>query len=208
MEQLAWLPAHSDFAGALKWARQEADAERRLSQLIELCGYRRDFVATEKLDRSIGACLATLEAGASATQLQPARLAILSSHTVDHVAPAIRIAALGRRIALSTHVAGYGLYRQALMDGERTLSSFAPQFLLLALDAHEVQSGVPLDASEQRPGGLGATSGSMTCGSSGVPGGSATTLKSSSRPSSIRRHPSSGPTMVSCRDRPGFSSSG
>jgi FkbH-like protein len=35
------------------------------------------------------------------------------------------------------------------MDGERTLSSFAPQFLLLALDAHEVQSGVPLDASEQ-----------------------------------------------------------
>ena len=149
MEQLAWLPAHSDFAGALKWARQEADAERRLSQLLELCGYRRDFVATEKLDRSIGACLATLEAGASATQLQPARLAILSSHTVDHVAPAIRIAALGRRIALSTHVAGYGLYRQALMDGERTLSSFAPQFLLLALDAHEVQSGVPLDASEQ-----------------------------------------------------------
>lgn len=148
MEQLAWLPTHSDFTGALKRARLEAGPERRLNQLTDLAGYRRDFVATEKLDRSVAECLKQLGPALSSVPLQHARLAVLSSHTVDHLAPAIRIAGLSRRIALSIHVTGYGLYRQALMDGDQTLSSFAPQFLLLALDAHEVQPGLPLDASE------------------------------------------------------------
>jgi FkbH-like protein len=150
MEQLAWLPLHFDFARALKKARLEPNLERRLSQLIDLAGFRRDFVTTEKLDRSAAECLKQLPPSAptNGLVLQEARLAVLSSHTVDHLAPAIRIAGLSRRIALTLHVGDYGLYRQALIGGDPALTAFAPQFLLLALDGYEIRSGLPLDASE------------------------------------------------------------
>ena len=149
MEQLAWLPVHSDFTSALKQTRLATDPAERLSGLVELAGYRRDFLATEKLDRTVSGCLEQLEpASLDALPLRRARLAILSSHTVDHLVPGIRIAGLGRRIALSLHVGAYGLYRQILMGPDPGLSEFAPQFLLLSLDAHEVQSGLPLDAPE------------------------------------------------------------
>jgi FkbH-like protein len=149
MEQLAWLPVHSDFNAALKQARLETDPAPRLSRLVDLAGYRRDFLATEKLDRTVTDCLRQLEPTAlDGLQPRRARLAILSSHTVDHLVPGIRIAGLARGLGLSLHVAGYGLYRQALMESDPDLSAFDPQFMLLALDAHEIQSGLSLDAPE------------------------------------------------------------
>lgn len=164
MEQLAWLPVHPDLPLAIKDARAEQDPQRRLSKLIELSGFRQDFITTEKLDRSVAACLRELETlgPASASQLTQARLSILSSHTVDHLLPGIRVAGLGRRVAISVQVGPYGLYRQALLASDAELSAFKPQFILLALDSHEVRSDVPIDASEsdvakaveQRVGGL------------------------------------------------------
>jgi FkbH-like protein len=150
MEQLAWLPIHSDFAGALKEARGEPDPGARLARVLDLVGYRRDFVATEKLDRTAGQCLAALGPSTlpPGLQLRPARLAVLSSHTVDHLMPAIRVAALGRRVALTAHVAPYGLYRQALLEPDPDLSAFAPQFILLALDARELSAEIELSASD------------------------------------------------------------
>ena len=149
MEQLAWLPVHSDFNAALKQARQEADLAQRLSRLVDLAGHRRDFLATEKLDRSVSDCLDQLETAVlDAVPLRRARLAILSSHTVDHLVPGVRIAGLDRGIALSLHVGPYGLYRQALLESDPRLSDFAPQFILLALDAHTIHSGLSLDATE------------------------------------------------------------
>ncbi|WP_119300677.1 HAD-IIIC family phosphatase [Dongia deserti] len=148
MEQLAWLPIHPDFAGALKAARLVADPEEKLSRLVELANYRRNFVATEKLDRTAAQHLSSAPNLLSALQLRQARLAVLSSHTVDHLVPAIRIAGLGRRTTLSTHVGPYGLYRQALLDSNPDLVAFAPQFLLLALDARDYTSDIALSASE------------------------------------------------------------
>jgi FkbH-like protein len=149
MEQLAWLPIHPDFSGALKQARQEPDLAQRLALLADLAGHRRDFLATEKLDRTVSECLTLIEPPSlSALRQRQARLAILSSHTVDHLVPGIRIASLARGIAMALHVGPYGLYRQALLRSDLDLSAFAPRFLLLALDAHEVQSGLALDATE------------------------------------------------------------
>lgn len=146
MEQLAWLPALSDFTAALKRARAEADAERRLMQLCGLAGYQRDFVATEKLDRTLQA---TLGAFASVPPpLRQARLAMLSSHTIDHLMPAIRVGGLSHGVALSTRAGPYGTYRQPLMEVDSDLAEFAPNFLLLALDAHDMPPSLPLDSSE------------------------------------------------------------
>jgi FkbH-like protein len=146
MQQLAWLPVHSDFAAALKEARAEAKPELRLAQLCRLSGYQRDFVATEKLDRTLQATLGAVPA--VPLPLRQARLAVLASHTIDHLLPAIRVSSLARGVALSIHAGHYGTYRQSLMDVDPELVDFAPQFLLLALDAREMPPTLSLDASE------------------------------------------------------------
>jgi FkbH-like protein len=150
MDQLAWLPVHDDLGAALRDARAERDLRRRLRKLADLANHRRDFVATEKLGRYLSECLRQdgAEAATSEARLSPCRLAILASHSVDHLVPAIRVAGLGRRLALTTYVAPYGQYRQALLAGDPTLGEFAPQFLLLALDSQDARLDVPLDGSD------------------------------------------------------------
>ncbi len=80
--------------------------------------------------------------------LVPLRLAILASHTVDHLVPGIRVAGLHRGLAISVHVAPYGNYRQALLGEDPALAEFAPQLVLLALDAQDSPIALPLGASE------------------------------------------------------------
>ncbi|HET6618661.1 MAG TPA: HAD-IIIC family phosphatase [Dongiaceae bacterium] len=143
---LPWLPDHPAFADAVKLAKEQPVGRDRLAAVIHLAGCRRDFVATEKLDRLAGSSIEP--AAVSAANLSSASLAILSSHTVDHLGPAIRVAGLCRRLALATYFTPYGLYRQALLDADPKLAAFKPQFILLALDAYELNPNVPLDAGD------------------------------------------------------------
>jgi FkbH-like protein len=145
MEQLEWLPAHPDFRGALRAARDERDPAARLRACVSLANYNRDFVVTDKLDRLLQTALAELGA---ATKLTAARVALLSSHTVDHLTPALRVAGVSRRLAVSTHVAPYGTYRQSLLGDDPALAAFQPQFILLALDGQDVAFDLPLEAAE------------------------------------------------------------
>jgi len=143
---LPWLPDHPAFADALKLAKEQPVGRDRLAAVIDLAGYRRDFVATERLERLISNSMNP--ASISAANLRPASLAVLSSHTVDHLGPAIRVAGLSRGLALATYFTPYGLYRQALLDADPALVAFKPQFILIALDAYELVPDVPLDAAD------------------------------------------------------------
>ena len=145
MDQLAWLPAHEDLGAALSAARRIADPAERLDRARHLAGFRRDFTATGRLDRLAEAGLA---AAAPPPGLAPLRLAILASHTVDHLVPGIRVAALHRGLALSVHVAPYGTYRQSLLGEDPALAAFAPQLILLAPDAQDAPIDLPLDSPE------------------------------------------------------------
>lgn len=150
MEQLPWLPRHSDLSTALSAAKREPDALERLEQAINLAGFQRDFTVTARLDKLATEGIAYLaETGQWSTRrLTPLRLALLSSHTVDHLVPAVRVAGLQRRLALSLHVCPYGMYRQALLADDPELAAFAPQVVLLALDACDAPLHLPLDAAE------------------------------------------------------------
>ncbi len=149
MDQLLWLPRHSDLSAAIGEAKREPDPIGRLAEAARLAGYRRDFTQTTRLDRLASEGLrAEVSAEASASGLRPLRIALLSSHTVDHLVPAIRVAGLQRRLALSIHVAPYGMYRQALLMDDAELAAFAPQLLVLALDARDAPLQLPLEASQ------------------------------------------------------------
>lgn len=149
MTQLDWLPPHADTAGAIRAVRDEADPAERLAGVARLAGYRRDFVTTERLDRLAAGSFTSLGTDRLASLgLTPVRLAVLASHTVDHLAPAIRVAGLQRRLALTLHVGAYGQYRQDLLGENPALERFAPQLVLLALDAVDLAFDLPLDACE------------------------------------------------------------
>ncbi|MBU0812615.1 MAG: HAD-IIIC family phosphatase [Gammaproteobacteria bacterium] len=150
MDQLLWLAQHPDLGFAIGEAKREADPLVRLGLAAQLAGYRRDFTLTTRLDRLASDGLRALATDEISTSgLQPLRIALLSSHTVDHLVPAIRVAGLQRRLALSVHVAPYGMYRQALLMDDAELASFAPQLIVLALDARDAPLQLPLEASQQ-----------------------------------------------------------
>jgi FkbH-like protein len=150
LDQLSWLPAHSDLGAAISEARREADPAARLALAVSLAGFRRDFTLTGRLDRMAAEGLGNLVADGALPRLglTPLRIALLSSHTVDHLLPAIRVAGLHRRLALSAYVAPYGMYRQVVLGGDPELAAFAPQVMLLALDAQDAPLQLPLDTPE------------------------------------------------------------
>lgn len=150
MDQLLWLAEHPDLSAAIGEVKREPDPLARLEATTRLANYRRDFTLTTRLDRLASEGLQAATNGeASVAGLQPLRIALLASHTVDHLVPAIRVAGLQRGLALKVHVAPYGMYRQALLMDDAELASFAPQLIVLALDARDAPLQLPLEASPE-----------------------------------------------------------
>ncbi len=90
---------------------------------------------TNALDAALTARFPTPPAFAPAA---PVRLALLGSATTEHLAPGLRVAALRRGIPLALWQPDYGQYQAALEGPDPALAEFAPQVVLLALDAHHL----------------------------------------------------------------------
>jgi FkbH-like protein len=139
---LNWLPVAPDFPGDLRKALDTPDSAERLKKLASLAQYRLGFMETLQLSRALSELIARPMDGFSHV-----RLAILASSTVDHLAPAIRIAGLRRGLLIDVYVGAYGQYRQEVLDASSGLHQFAPQIVLLSLTARELIAKIPLSAS-------------------------------------------------------------
>lgn len=102
------------------------------------------MVATGRIDRLLDRPVPD-DGGFAAT-----KVALLGSHTLDHLAPAIRVAGAGHGLAVQIHMGSYGLYRDALLRGDAALDAFAPGVILLALDIGAIIPRVPLRADENQ----------------------------------------------------------
>lgn len=150
MDQLLWLAQHPDLSAAIGEAKRVADPVARLAEAARLSGFRRDFTQTTRLDRLAADGLRAIAQGdTSVPGLRPLRIALLASHTVDHLVPAIRVAGLQRGLAISAYVAPYGMYRQALLMEDAALNDFGPQLIVLALDARDAPLQLPLEATQE-----------------------------------------------------------
>ncbi len=136
-----WLPAPPDFRNDLR-AAVEAPLADRLHKLAALAQHRLSFLETIQLDRALGEFSVEQSTGFSRL-----RLAILASSTVDHLAPAIRVAGLRRKLLIEAHICRYGQYRQELLDTASPLYQFHPGIVLLSLTAHQAIAGVSLTAT-------------------------------------------------------------
>ena len=139
---MTWLPIAPDFRVDLGAALQSPDPTDRLEKLASLAQYRLGYLETLQLDRALGRL--TLE---PPPDFATVRLAVLSSSTVNHLLPAIRVAGLRRRLLIDVHDGTYGQYRQDLLNPDSSLHEFAPQFVLFSITARDTIASVPLMAT-------------------------------------------------------------
>jgi FkbH-like protein len=71
-------------------------------------------------------------------KLQPYRLAILRSFTVEPMIPLLRAAAFCAGIDLAVHVSDFNAHVQAIMDSGSTLYGFAPDAVILAIQTRDI----------------------------------------------------------------------
>ncbi len=134
-----WLPPAQDFRGQLRSAQALSPASGRIEALAHLAEHRLGFLETIQLDRALGQI-----DGEPPSGFARLRLAVLSTSTIDHLLPAIRVAGLRRRLLIDVHGGAYGQYRQELLDPTSALHRFRPQIVVLSLAAREAVAGVPL----------------------------------------------------------------
>lgn len=139
---MSWLPPAHDFRTDLRVALDNASATGCLEHLTALAGHRLGFLETVQLDRALARFSAEQAVG-----FVPIRLAVLASATVDHLAPAIRVAGLRRRMLIDVRCGAFGQYRQDLLEHNSYLREFAPQTVLFSLTAREAVSSIPVTAT-------------------------------------------------------------
>jgi FkbH-like protein len=139
---MSWLPIAPDFRGDLRAAMDITEPKERLERLGSLAVYRLGFLETIQLDRAFN--LLSLKEASGYLSI---RLAVLASSTINHLAPAIRVAGLRRRLLIDVHSGGYGQYRQDLFDPTSDLHQFSPQIVLFALTARDAIADIPLTAT-------------------------------------------------------------
>jgi FkbH-like protein len=139
-----WLPLAGNFREELRAVLDLPDGVERLEGIFKLAQHQLGFLELLQLDRVLGQA-----AAAPGQSFSPIRLAILSSSTVDHLLPAIRIAGLRRRLLIDVYLAPFGQQRQELFDTGSALYRFNPQIVLLSLTGQEALTSVPLSATAE-----------------------------------------------------------
>lgn len=132
---LTWLPAdpRTDARlAALKCIRNADEAWREVEALART---QLDFLQTCRLDRLVERLVQRSELPG---HIASVRVALVSSCTVHHLLPSVRMAALRRGLRLEIYVNTYGQYLQDLLDTTSALHRFRPEVCCFALDGHHL----------------------------------------------------------------------
>jgi FkbH-like protein len=138
-----WLPIIQRFRDELRAADAAIDAQKRLHHLSSLAAHRLGLVEMLQLDRAL-----SKSAAMDIDGFVRLRVAVLGSATLDHLAPAIRVAALRHRLLVDVHTGAYGQYRQEILDPASSLYAFGPQAIVLAVTTSDAIGNIPVTATE------------------------------------------------------------
>lgn len=133
--------SQSDFRFQLQAALAQTDARTRLDGLARLAQSRLGLIETIQLDRAL-----ERDAAESIDGYAAVRLAVLSTNTMDHVLPAIRVAGLAYKMRLDIFAGVFGQYRQELLEPASRLLRFHPDLILISLNARQVISALRIAA--------------------------------------------------------------
>ena len=133
--ELHWLPIQEAWDESLRALTQSAKTgggEADWPSLTRLAAAQLDFRTTGMLDRALQQSVSGMLPFALPTK--SVRLAMLSSSTVDHLLPGIRVGGLRRDLWITTYTHDYGQYMQELSNSTSDLYRFAPNVVWFALD--------------------------------------------------------------------------
>ena len=144
--QLYWLPESADFNASLgNIKKNDMTLRERFTKLQRIAGTRLDFVQTNKVDRLL---IQNFEESVVEKIERPSiKLAMLSSSTVDHLLPSIRVSGLRRGIIIDCYLGPYGQLFQEIMDQDSGLHRFAPDVVLLCIDGRSAVAEIELSAT-------------------------------------------------------------
>jgi FkbH-like protein len=137
-----WLLPPVDFRRQLTDAVDLYRSGSGADALIALADQRLSFLETLQLDKALEKVVTV---PASCATL---RLALLSSATVDHLLPGIRVAGWRRRLKVETYKGSFAQYRQEILGAGPELLKFKPSVVLLSLSAHDFIGDLSVSASE------------------------------------------------------------
>ncbi|WP_374701335.1 SGNH/GDSL hydrolase family protein, partial [Methylobacterium sp. B1] len=138
---LYWLPIPpQDWRQRASTATTDSDSIRAWSEFRALSLTNLDHAGITRLAHSL---TKRFPEAPSHLSTRPVRLAVLGSSTTSHLLPSIKIAALRRGIWITFLEGDYGQYVADLETPSDALRAFAPDAVLLALDARHLTQGVP-----------------------------------------------------------------
>jgi len=138
--RLRWLPSVEDWADRIRDVEQRAAGDTEdWTAIVALAGHDLDFVRTGRLDKALVRLFG--DAPPAGLTTAPVRLAVLASSTVEHLAPAIRIAAARHGLWVQVYQHDFGQFRTELLDPASGLHAFRPTAVLFALDAFHLLRG-------------------------------------------------------------------
>ena len=137
--------AARDFRGRLKAVLATDDDAARLDGLRSLADSAPGYVGTIQLDKA----LAGVAPEAVDNRLTRLRVAILSSATIDHLLPGLRVAAMRSGFCFEVFAGAFGQYRQELLDPATRLQAFDPEVVVLSLSARALVGALPIDAEPE-----------------------------------------------------------
>ena len=115
--------------------------------LVALANEKLDHLQTVKLDRRLRKLFPSEPPAGLPTV--PVRLSILSSSTIDHLLPSLRVGALRHGIWIDTQLGDYGQYSQELHDPSAAIHGYRPTCVLFAFDARHMLRGIDVTASAE-----------------------------------------------------------
>lgn len=137
------LPLAADFRAELQAVQAVEAGAERTERVALLAQHQLTFLETIQLDRLVTGAVAA--PGYSAL-----KVALLSSATIDHVAPGLRVAGIRRKLLLEVKVGQFGQYRQELSDPSSAVRSWKPDVVLLALTPRELLTTLPLSTPPEK----------------------------------------------------------
>jgi len=142
---MKWLPPPLNFPTRLAAIHETANVVKRLDELSNLANANLSFLEIMQVDRVLSKTAHT-----NLSEYEDLRLAVLSSSTLDHALPPIRVAGLRRGLRIEIWASGFGQYRQELLEPTSELHLFRPHVVLLSLLAKDFIGAVPLTASPEQ----------------------------------------------------------
>jgi FkbH-like protein len=156
MTATATIPATGSSAAAAAALRADADRHAAAGETAAAAAALRLLWATDSSAAAASFIASRGERLRAGLALQPYRLAILRSFTVEPLVPFVRAGSFAAGLDVALHVSDFNAHAQEMLDPASSLYAFAPDAAILAVQTRDLAPELWHDAADVDRAGLDA----------------------------------------------------